>query len=176
MAFTAPSTRSNGYVVGATQWNELVNNDLWSWVASSSGRPRCRVHKSAHQLTAHSVATAVTWDVNDHDPTGCHSTSVNPTRFTAPVDGWYRLVANVRWTVDINTRHAYIIENGGGTLSSADDRVATAIFDTGQSLEHFAHLTAGQYVEVGGMQTSTNNVNILGTGLSWAWFEWVATY
>ena len=178
MAYTSPATRSNGYVVGATQWNEFVNNHIWANETTSSGRPFCRVHKGSHQLMAHATNTAVSWDANDLDPTGCHSTSVNPSRFTAPVAGWYRLDTNVRWEVNSSaTRHAYIVENGSGYLSAADERGAIAIFDTGLgTLTHYAHLSAGGYVEVFGMQTSGGNLNCLGNGLSWAWFEWVGTY
>src|SRR5262245_61121632 len=97
MSYTTPSTRSAGYVVGATQWNELVMNDRWLAQSNTDGRPLCHAYRSTTVSVADATNTAISWNAERYDNASCHSVSVNTSRFTAPVDGLYRLTAWLRW-------------------------------------------------------------------------------
>lgn len=61
----------------------------------SSLWPIARVGKSSTQTISSGVFTALTFDTEDVDPGGAHSTAVNPSRLTAQVPGTYFVAASV---------------------------------------------------------------------------------
>jgi hypothetical protein len=175
VAYTSPSTRAAGYVVGSTQWNELVNNDKWLAADGASGKPICRATRSLVQGIPNNVSTAVSWSVNSVDNAGSHSTTVNPSRFIAPVAGWYRLFASITWQVNSTSqRIASIVPNGSGTADNTSTAIPVSAVNTSHAVESILHLSAGQYAEVFVLQGAGGTLNI--ETLTFAWFEWLAVY
>ena len=82
-----PVTRSfvAGEVVLASYFNTNINGPI-GWLLARA-IVRCR-QTSAQSLTSASYQ-AVTFDTEDVDSTGMHSTVTNATRFTAVYPGWY---------------------------------------------------------------------------------------
>lgn len=179
MAYTSPTTRSTGYTVGATQWNELVNNDKWRNESSSSGAPFCWAYRTSNQTLANVTTTAISWNSNVVDNAGCHSTAVNPSRLIAPIDGWYRVKSCLRWQADLDgIRIVDIVPNGTGVVHTRRGPDAMgAIFDAGHTVDAEVRLSAGQYVEIVGYHSAGNNLDVLGAALwgSWVSFSWWKT-
>lgn len=173
MSYVKPTTRSAGYVVGATQWNELVSNDRWLGGADADGRPFCWSYRSTALSVADFTSTPLTWNANFADNAGIHSTSVNPSRFTAPVDGWYRFVCNAFWAADADgVRSLDAIDNGTGNVNSSDVRGAFGIFDVRQQVQAILRFSAGMYVEAVGVHTAGNAIDLRIN--SWASLEWIS--
>jgi hypothetical protein len=83
----APRTWVNREIPPVDTWNE----DLYATWQFLLNPPMCK----ARQTTLQSVVTGSTWvvlafQVEDVDNYGFHSTSVNPSRFTPTVAGWYK--------------------------------------------------------------------------------------
>lgn len=165
MAYTSPATRAAGYVVGSTQWNELVMNDRWANQADTDGRPICIAYRSTNQTIANSTITLVTWNAEVIDNAGMHSTSSNTGRFTAPIDGYYRCESNLVWASSAaGNRENYALFNGTGN-NYGDSKVpnvgATAMGQP-NAVPLFA-MTAGQFIEVFCAQSSGGNLDLVGT-------------
>lgn len=94
MALTVPTTRTTGYVMGASVWNaEVVDNMKWL----SGDAPSCKAYIATSFAVGTGVASILGFDAEVWDITGMHSTAVNNSRFTAPVAGRYMLIASVQF-------------------------------------------------------------------------------
>jgi hypothetical protein len=99
--------------VGQTIWDTFqVIQDYLKQLANAVGvvTPVAGVHALAYQGTANQaltngVSASLTFDTNLIDTGNIHNTTVNPTRFTAPITGWYIAQAGFQ-----------ITNNGGGKL------------------------------------------------------------
>jgi len=144
MAFTVPTTRSTGYVVGASVWNaEIVDNMKWL----SGDYPSCKAQIAGSQAVGANVPSILgfgseLWDVGD-----MHSTAVNISRFTAPVTGRYQVMAFVSFEAAVfyGWIEPYISgaatgERSGMAFSSGADYGICSVS------EH--QLGAGAYVEI----------------------------
>jgi hypothetical protein len=179
MAYVSPTTRSAGYVAGATQWNEFVMDHRWVNESTTDGRPMCWAYRSSAYTVANGTSTPVPWNTNVTDNAGCHSTTVNPSRLIAPIDGWYRIESCLRWQADLDgIRIADIVPNGTGIVHTREGPTPLgAIFDAGQTVGANVRLSAGQYCEIVAYHSAGNPLDLLGTALWGAWvsFEWVRT-
>lgn len=72
----------------------LLDTDIDAIEAASNLRPAVRIYRNATQSLADNTLVAVDFNSEDLDTHSFHSTSVNPTRITPTVEGWYRC----RWT------------------------------------------------------------------------------
>lgn len=174
MAYSSPPVQSSGDVIGATAWNRLGSNDKWMAESSTDGRPICKAYRTSTFSVSTNVNTALPINFNQLDNAGCHSTAVNPSRFTAPVDGWYRMITYVSWPANITGCRQIEIIAGGGGLEARDARsAAVAPCPTSQNCEAWMDMTAGQYAEVVVFQTSGGALVV--DTLSFVLFEWMAT-
>jgi hypothetical protein len=178
MAYSSPASRSTGDVIGATQWNELVTDIKYLAELGSSGRPFCLAYRSTNQSISNSTLTSVTWNAETTDNAAAHSTSVNTSRLSAPVDGWYKAWPQVVWAANsTGVRNVNVLFNGTGQQVGMDQRNATSSFETAGTAPWSGSMTAGQYIEIAGYQNSGGALNVLGSATSprsWVLFEWVA--
>lgn len=171
MPYVTPPTQSTGDVIGATQWNRLGSNDIWLAADGVNGRPICRSFRSTGQTIVNNVSTPLAFNNNNIDNAGAHSTSVNPARFYAAVDGYYRFCANAIFTANVTGARALnIIRNGSGIIDSQVCITPTA-FPGSMYTESIGIFTAGQYVEAYVHQTCGGNLDVV--AYSFATFEWI---
>lgn len=173
MAYSAPPTQATNDVIGATAWNRLVNNDIWfAGGSSASGKPMCLATRSTGFLVLDVTTTPVAFNTNVLDNTGIHSTTVNPSRFTAPVTGWYLVASNLRWTPHgTGVRIASLV--CAGTVNGSETRVsAGGIFNTEMTPVAMLPMTAGNYIEASVLANAGTFLNILAG--SWFWMEWIS--
>lgn len=122
---------SSGHVVTPTDWNNLVDaiNTLYggtagqvlvaaggSSLSSFQSMQRTITHNSTTQSIAGDGADhALTFDTNDTDPSGMHSTSSNTSRITVPIAGIY-LVVGESGAGLTSANYAGLRKNGSGTI------------------------------------------------------------
>lgn len=182
MAYATPATQTTGDVIGAAAWNTLVDDIIWLAESGADGAPFCWAFRSTDQLFVTSVGGAISFNDEVVDNAGCHSTAVNPSRFTAPVDGWYRFAVGVKWQGNVTgSRYINLTPNGTTLTTSGASTNAAGLLPVGMSAEAHVRLTAGEYIEASALQNSGGNLNVLGhdastTTGSWACFEWIRTY
>lgn len=91
-----------------------VDTDVESIAVRTVEKPLCIVRKSTVTNVANNGAV-LTWDTEDTDPNGLHSTSSNTSRITPNVAGWYRITATVHWAANATGRRAVAINKNGAT-------------------------------------------------------------
>jgi hypothetical protein len=161
VAYSAPSTRSAGYVVSATNWNaELVDNMLWL----GRDAPHCRVYNNAaisHTTTG--AWQAVTLNSERHDTGAMHSTVSNTSRITVPTGGGgvYAVGGCVDFANNGTGVRAIGIRLNGTTFLAV--HTSPTRTDGGQPTLSIATeylLAAGDYVELMAWQNSGGALNL----------------
>lgn len=116
---------------------------------------------TATQALNNNTNTPVQFDGESYDTDAFHDNVVNKTRFTAPVDGYYLMVANVTFAANATgTRQLFFMVNGTTVISNAvfPANTASVIYNT-----HAIYpLVAGDYVELIASQNSGGSLNIVG--------------
>jgi hypothetical protein len=139
---------------------------------SGAGQPSTYVTNSGTQSLTNNVPTAIAFNTETYDIGGCHDNAVNNTRLTVPTggDGTYLMVGTVSYAANnAGLRAAFIILGGATGLASI---VVNAVVGDITSVQAVAlqQLTAGQYVELWGFQTSGGALNA-NAGCVFSWIK-----
>ena len=140
--------------------------------------PGARVHNSSDETILSSALTTLSYNTEDFDTAGLHSTTTTTSRLTAPVAGKYLIMGSARWDSNTSGRRILIIELNGST-QIARDAVSpnnTSGFGPEQTVETVYQLAAGDYVEVVAYQDSgsTLSVQAFGTDSPAFSMDWLA--
>lgn len=119
---TAPSPRT--WVDGESPgWETLGEiGDTIYWLLAP---PMVKLHQTSAQSIPDSTNTAVTFNVEEVDAYGFHSTTTNPTRITPTIPGWYRGWMSCGFSDGVTTGNYRLVMLGkNGTLerSRRDNR------------------------------------------------------
>jgi hypothetical protein len=180
MGYTTPPSFTTGDIVGASQLNVFRDDVRWANESSTAnGRPSTFAYRSSNQSINHATSTPVTFDQHE-DNAGAHSTSVNPSRFTAPVAGRYLLKAQLRYAANAaGHRQVNVVANGSGVPVTGQGGLAFGIYDMDLYCEGVVRMAAGDFLEVYALQTSGGALNVLGHSVSYggafAYFDWIST-
>ena len=101
-------------------------SDVLTIIAGTLQKPLCRLRQVTAQTgVAHNTQTIVTFDTEDFDTHGAHSTSSNTGRITPQVAGYYRFSATVLFQnrTDWTLLLAFFRKNGA-TATAPAGRVA----------------------------------------------------
>ena len=158
MGFTYPTTRSTGYVMGASTWNaDVVDNMRWL----GNDAPSCKAAMSGVQSIPVGVTTSLSFDTEWWDTAGLHSVSVNPTRFTAPVTGRYQIQGMIRFPA----------ANYNGFLEAYINDIATndrsgmafsSSADYGISYLNEYEMSAGSFIQLAAWHNNGSALNLWG--------------
>lgn len=123
-----------------------------------------RIGASVSRSTALSIPNAtptpITWNNEIIDHGGCW-TAGDPTKLTAPVDGWYAITAFAWWDGDNDGgRRLYIRLNATTTIGRQSVVSPAAHNDVANSVSALYYLEAGEYVDVIADQNAGNALNI----------------
>lgn len=121
----------------------------------------CRLTKSAVQSLDNATSTAITWNTEDFDTDGFHSTVSNTSRITIPTgkDGKYLITSLIGFDENsTGTRQVLLYKNGANALhvaqfKPADNTESQLTFSTIQSL------VATDYIELYAYQSSGGSLN-----------------
>lgn len=140
--------------------------------------PRCRVRNSADITIATGTSTKLTFNTEDFDYGGMHSTSTNTGRITIPTggDGTYLIGAQVLWAANgTGIRDINIKLNNTTYLAQNTALTAGAGTTMTMSTSTLVALTATDYIEVEVYQNSGGNLSATAFYQSPCfWATWVA--
>lgn len=141
-----------GQIVTAAQLNANLRDAINFLIAP----PLMVLRKTAGQNINTTTWTAITFDTEDKDNDGMHSTVTNTSRATAVTQGWYALDTNLDWAANATGQRllAWTI-NGAGRAGKVHFNAAGA-FDTAQNTSGKIFLNVGDFAEVTGWQNGAN--------------------
>jgi len=124
-----------------------------------------RVHNTSTITLTTATLTVLTFNSERYDTDSYHSTSSNTGRLTAPADGSYFILANVRFAANsIGERRLVLLLNGTTNIAYKLFMPVTTGSVTLEQISTIYQLSAGDYVEVQAYQTSGGNLNVEVTG------------
>jgi len=152
--------------IGSTGQVLTVAGGVPSWATPAAGGSTfvgAQAWKSSDQTISNATATIITVDSETFDTNGFHDSSTNTGRFTIPSGqgGYYLIYARIAWSTNTTgARILYLYKNGAqdhymqsGTLSNS---FSTQVFTEVMSL------SAGDYIEIRGEQSSGGSLDING--------------
>jgi hypothetical protein len=119
-------------------------------------------YQATTQLLTNNTVAAISLDMELVDSDGGHSPTVNNSRYTAQVAGWYAVSGVVSFVSNGSVvRLAYIVKNGtGGTVGAYVEYTAASAGITSVPLNvQIVQLNVGDYVELYGFQNSGGSLN-----------------
>jgi hypothetical protein len=115
----------------------------------SADKPHAFLRQTSNQSIVFGAWTAVTFDTEDVDTHSGHSTSVNTSRYTAAVAGWYHVVGRGSFAANSTGHRGVRIAKNGSVVNGSASYFQAATSDVWSSAGVAdVHLNVGEYVEV----------------------------
>lgn len=175
---TLPLPSQASVAVGQRLTSALWNDDVRDAVTFLANPPIFKGYASATQSIPNNAITSVTLDIEDVDTYSGHSTSVNNSRYTIQLAGYYMIMVNVSWPgASTGARIIGYRITGSGAFSKRVEVNATAGSTTRLQLCCIGveQLSVSDYVEAAVYQNSGAAVNITAgfarTSLSVVWLH-----
>jgi len=128
--------------------------------------PLCVAYASTVQSIPNTTWTSILLNNNRIDSYTGHSTSVNTSRYTSALTGWYEVHGNI----PLNVAHApsgRLAVNGAVVLGSQTPGSVSTSGTGGVQPQFRVLLNAGDYVEIQVFQSSGGAVNTFANGVDW---------
>lgn len=153
LAVPAPVQESAGNYITGALWNAQVYNGLTYLL----NPPTAFLYQSVAQSIANATFTAITFDAENIDTYGGHSTTTNTSRYVAQAAGTYWVNAGVLYVLNgTGARYVAIGKNASFTGVNGMSGIAAAAPAVGYaSVAGLIQLAAGDYIEAYTYQTST---------------------
>jgi hypothetical protein len=169
---------ANGWASGVPDITDLVEGDVLTldidqvatasgglsvtvaFEETTSGGEGARVFNDANLTISNALATVLTFNSEDWDVGGCHSTVSNTSRLIAPVTGKYTVVGQV-WFVANSTgiRGIYILKNGT-VKCQVGDNYPHGTYSCVLNITTIVDLAVGDYVELSAYQNTGGNLDV----------------
>lgn len=117
-------------------------------------------NSAAISITTSGVRQFLTFDSETIDNGDLHSTAANTGRLTAPTAGLYLIGGSVEFAANATGQRELDIRLNGATFIVADRENAAAAGTTIMSVSRFYRLNAGEYAELGVVQSSGAALNV----------------
>lgn len=160
-------TFTSAPVVPTNSFPESAVTNLVADLASRASTTSSWAKHSTTQSIPNAAHTAITWDTNVINTLGAHSTSVNPTRFTAPSTGIYEIGCLLNFGGANASTAGYLTydknASGGGTFMLGRlDGVAGGLNLNANTIQGhtIVSLTAGDYIVFNAYQASGGAINL----------------
>lgn len=139
----------------ASYFNTNINGPLSFLLAP----PICQVRQTSGQTLTTSTDTAITFDTEDVDSTGMHSTSSNTSRLTAVYPGWYSAGGGISFAANATGRRGCSWRVNAALLngSTVAYQAPSSTF-AGAARAMRVFLNVGDYLEMYGRQESGGNL------------------
>jgi hypothetical protein len=140
----------------------------WAAPAGAASFVGCYLSKSANQSIANNTTTSITFNTEQFDTDGFHSTVTNTERITIPVGkaGKYLIIGQLAYASN-STGNRYISLNKNGTIDFGRLNVAAFNGDvTWVIASTVLNLAEGDYVQINADQNSGGSLNALGSDIN----------
>jgi hypothetical protein len=127
--------------------------------------PLAVLRASAAQSVVTATFTALTFDTEDADTEGGHSTSSDTSRYNVPRTGWWDCTGTIVWGASVTGLRIVQWYVNGVPKNQGTTQVPTVTTGgSGTTITAAArlYLVAGDYIELYGYQTSGGNLNATG--------------
>lgn len=164
MAITRTAwTDDDGSGTTGTIINNAEKTTLYDQIDDATDQPRCNIENSAAQSIGTAAFTALTFDTEDSDTFGMHSTSADTSRVTIPSgdNGYYQIIGTAFFAANATGVRAGYIRKNGTTIIGPQLNYQNAGAGEAVSVLVIAHanLVATDYVEFLVYQNSGGNLN-----------------
>lgn len=127
--------------------------------------PIAALRRSTNQSIPSGTPTIVEWNFETWDIGNGHSNTTNPSRYTAPVAGYYRVTAHIQWQGGgvSGDRFAWIDHNGGNNIAGSRDYRSDVAADGNTKSNHTScqvRMQAGDFIEIEVQQNSGVSLDI----------------
>jgi hypothetical protein len=156
---TDTTTHTNTFIDNPPTLAATAGNDLSK--LQSVGQARAFAFSSVNVSLANATNVPIPFDSEIYDYGAFHSTSVNPTRFTAPATGEYRFTAGVCFDSNATGIRRLRFVEGAGVIYGEELRNAVNGDATSMTLSATIPLIKGQWVEVWAYQNRGGALNAL---------------
>jgi hypothetical protein len=183
MAFSAGTTRSSGYKVLATDYNNWINNiNYLGSGTAGTGRPAVMATSVLDTSLTAATWTNMLFASEEYDTGAMHSTVTNTGRLTVVDAGLYQVTASVFLNYHAGNKPCGLMlrknaagSSSGGTLITQSTTILSnnALVITGAELNTHLRLAAADYLELfvlqdsGGALVLTGSVNAHRFGALW---------
>jgi hypothetical protein len=150
-----PRTWTTGEVVTAAFLNGV--RDALNFILTP---PLFVGRQTVVQTAANLAWTGVTWDVEDTDTAGGHSTVTNTSRYTGQYPGWYSIESNIDWAANAAGFRSIAWRTNGGTTFGKTQIPTISGVDCAEGTAGTVFLNGStDYVETIIFQNSGGNLN-----------------
>jgi hypothetical protein len=122
------------------------------------------LYNTTNQSVSSSTWTATTFNTEDFDTDGFHSTSSNTSRITIPtgLDGKYLFTGVQAWTANTTSIRGLQLYKNGAILKALFLNAPSPSYETFQSYQFIVDAVAGDYFEVFNYQETGSALNLQG--------------
>lgn len=134
------------------------------------------VYNTANIPVLNGSAPMLTFNAQRTNDGAFHSTSVNPSRLTAPIDRSYGIGASIEWAAAANGRRQLALVVNGSLVIQVAEADYTPAGGVPINLSVYTEfvLLAGDYVEVRAYQTSGGTLNVVANS-AWSPEFWITS-
>lgn len=165
-SYPNPSIRESG-----VSSFEIANGSVGA--ADVAVTPAARARPISNPALANATSTAIDLGNETFDTGGVHSTTTDPSRLTAPIDGYYTVSGEAVFSADPDgSRQVLLRKNDGLGPIAGGLTLATGVSDpTAVPVTTIVELDAGDYVELEAFQSSGGSLTVVAsrTYLAMAW-------
>jgi hypothetical protein len=143
------------------------------WAAGGANFSGCQVYNTTNISTSINTVATLTFNSENYDTDGYHSTSSNTSRMTIPTgkSGYYRVTVTASWaTGSAGSRRLVFFEANGNTALGAFESTVSSGTYPKISGTRTVYLNAGDYVEMRVFQ-DIGTVNIINSQYAETSFE-----
>jgi hypothetical protein len=148
--------------IGAATEILKVVGGLPDWEAApiSAYTQGARARNSADLSIADSTYTALTYDTEDYDTDGIHSTTSNTDRLTCQTAGKYLILAGIAWEGNANGVRYHRIDIGAGTCLAETQLPVPGTNELYAQMASMGNLAVGDYVYLRVWQNSGGSLKV----------------
>lgn len=171
---TVPVTRV--WVAGEVVTDAYMNNNLSAVLNFLLARPMVQVRQTVAQSLPDSTATSITFDAEDFDTSGMHSTVSNTNRLTAVYPGYYSPWGGPGFANNSTGRRLALLRVNGTNINGSSGNFGALNVTKVPCMPSRVYLNVSDWIDLQAYQSSGVALNTAVTGADQSIFgaDWVS--